>query len=255
VSGPARLLVVRGGEAPGEDLAREEASLEAAARGPAVLSWWSWPGPVVVLGYAQPATDADLGWCRARGIPVLRRVTGGTGIVHRRDLALSLALPVAHPWARSVRGLYDRFLTVLAAALGDVGVPARRPDPVPPRPVAERSPVCFLDRLADTLEVAGRKAVGCAQARRRDAVLVHALVALEPDPRLWAAALRTDAAAVAAGVGGVGAVSPDDLARAVAARLAAELGVCAEPAVLEPPPRALARYGGDPRWSPLPPGR
>lgn len=243
-------MVVRGGGAPEEDLAREEALLERAAHGETVLAWWSWRDPVVVLGYAQPEDDVDLPLCRSERIRVLRRITGGTGVVHHGDLALSLALPAGHPWARSVRVLYDRFLEALAAALGTLGVAVERPAPAPPRRLLERSPVCFLDRLADTLTVAGRKAVGCAQARRRAAVLVHGLVLLGLDPGLYARVFRVEREAVAAGLGAATQAGPEEVATAAAEALARTLGVPVREARLAPPPEALARYR-DRRWAPV----
>ena len=92
------------------DLAFEAEMLDRAADGRCTLVVASWRGPVAVLGYSQPQDDVDLDLCRERRIPVLRRLSGGTGVIHRSDLSLSLALPVAHPWAASVVGLYDRFL-------------------------------------------------------------------------------------------------------------------------------------------------
>ena len=50
----------------------------------------------------------DLRWCRDNGIPVLRRITGGTGVVHHRDLSVSLALHFARKGRiRSVAALLE----------------------------------------------------------------------------------------------------------------------------------------------------
>lgn len=173
-----------GGGSPVEDLAFERWMLERAAAGVCCVSTYSWRGPVVVLGYAQRPDDVDLAWCRQHGIPVLRRLTGGTGVVHRRDLALSLALPAGHPWAVGVVRLYGRFLDVLEPALRSLGSDVRRVRD-PRRASRVRSSICFEDQLSDTLLVGARKAVGCAQTRRGGAVLIHAAVLLEVDAGLY----------------------------------------------------------------------
>ncbi len=151
---------------PVADLAREAQLIERAADGEISLFLTSWRGPVVVLGYGQAATDVDLEWCRSRGMPVLRRLTGGTGVVHKGDLGVGLALPQSHLWAQGIISLYDRFLNVLEPALRSVGADVSRVAE-PRRASRVRSPICFLDQLADTLVVDGKKAVGCAQTRRQ----------------------------------------------------------------------------------------
>jgi len=65
---------------PAENLACDEALLEAAEEqgGPAVLRFWESASPFVVLGYAnQLAEEVNVEACRAMGVPILRRCTGG----------------------------------------------------------------------------------------------------------------------------------------------------------------------------------
>jgi len=219
VGGGVRVAVSWDGP-PEADLAAEEAAMEEAARGRPVLLLWSWSGPVVVLGHGQPDGHVDRAFCTRERIPVLRRITGGTGIVHRRDLAVSLALPVEHPWARTIAATYDGFVETIARALAGLGVPVERPAVRPSRPRASRSPLCFEAVLSETLLLGGRKVLGCAQARRRRSVLVHGLLHREPDPALYAAVFRVGPERVAEAVGGIGPV-PD--AGALAAALAGSL--------------------------------
>lgn len=169
---------------PFRDLALEEDLLRQA--GPPTLFLYSWPRPTVVLGCGQPDRDLDLGFCQRAGIPVLRRSSGGTAIVHHDDLAVSLVLGRAHPWNRGIGDLYDRFLDVIQGTLWALGVPATRYEG-PPSPSRPRSPICFEGMGRETLLVGGRKAVGCAQARRRNAVLVHGVLLLHLDPDLQGA--------------------------------------------------------------------
>jgi lipoate-protein ligase A len=208
---------------------------------------------VVVLGYGQPAGDIDLETCRARGIPVLRRITGGTGVIHAGDLAVSLALPAGHPWAASIGGLYERFLDALAEALALCGATVERPAP---RPAVgrRRSPICFEDQMADTLSVDGRKAAGCAQARRKSSVLIHAAVLLGLDAGLYetvfgVSAERIQAALAPAGPG----LHPREPGEAVRHTLAEALGLAPQPR-RRPPVAAqfIDRYH-QPRWAPVPP--
>jgi len=144
---------------------------------------------------------------------VLRRLSGGTGVVHAGDLAVSIALPATRPQARDIRGFYAWFLDVVLAALAQVGVAATRA-PVPGHggrgPGPSRSPVCFEDASWETLLVGGRKAVGCAQVRRARACLVHGALALDAHVALYAGAFRADPVRLA---GRLGALPLDPGAR------------------------------------------
>ncbi len=187
-----RPLAIRAGTGdPAVDLAAEEDLLDRAASGAPGLLLTSWTGPVVVLGHGQPASDVDGAWCAARGIPVLRRLSGGTGVVHAGDLGVSLALPAAHPWARGIHAAYDAFLDVVQAVLIGAGVTVVRA-PAPTPGIRARSPVCFEDVAWETLLVEGRKAVGCAQVRRARASLVHGVLAFDPHVALYAGTFRAD---------------------------------------------------------------
>lgn len=241
----------RSGGPPVTDLAREAWLIERAADGEVSLFLTSWRGPVVVLGYGQAAGDADLDWCRWRGIPVLRRLTGGTGVVHRGDLGVGLALPQTHPWAQGIISLYGRFLDVLEPALRSVGAGVARLAE-PRRASRVRSPICFLDQLADTLVVDGRKAVGCAQTRRRGAVLIHAAVLLGLDAELYARVFSIPAEDVAAGLAPV--LPGGDwqvVGEAIAQHLGNALGLEVRKGTLEPvPERFLAPYSTE-KWAPV----
>ena len=179
------------------DLAREVSLLDRAVLGDASLFFYSWRGPVVVLGCGQREDTVDRAFCEQTRIPVVRRVSGGTGVLHCDDLAVSLVLPVQHEWAGRIAGLYDRFLTVLQQALRDLGIATSRSDAAFPR-ARERSPVCFLDQTRETLLLGRRKAVGCAQARRRGGVLVHASILLNLRVDLYARVFRVPPERIAA---------------------------------------------------------
>ena len=236
---------------PVSDLAREAWLLEKAAEGRPSLFVTSWVGPVVALGYGQRAAELDLDFCRDRSIPVLRRLTGGTGVVHQGDLGVGLALPMDHPWAEGIVSLYGRFLDILEPALRSLGSRVSRLDD-PAHAGRVRSPICFLDQLSDTLVVDGRKAVGCAQTRRKGAVLIHAAVLLGLDAELYQAVFKVPAAEVRAGLApALEGVRWREVGEAVVAELASALGL--QPLWVQPEPvpeEFLEPYRSE-RWAPV----
>ena len=71
-------------DSPAENLAADEALLDAAedGHGGEVLRFWEPRQAFVVLGYANRlATEVNEPACRARGIPILRRPSGGGTVV------------------------------------------------------------------------------------------------------------------------------------------------------------------------------
>ncbi len=251
MSSASSLNVYRSTGPPVEDLAREAWLLERAAGGEVSLLLTSWEGPVVVLGYGQSPQDADLEWCCSQGLPVLRRLTGGTGVVHRGDLGVGLALPQEHPWAEGIIGLYGRFLDVLEPALAAVGAEVSRLAE-PRRGSRVRSPICFLDQLSDTLVVDGRKAVGCAQTRRRGAVLIHAAVLLGLDAGLYARIFDLPEEDVRAGLAPAApGADPRAVGEAIATELAKALGLEAVRKSLEPVPERFLEPYATARWAPV----
>ena len=251
MSSASSLNVYRSTGPPVEDLAREAWLLERAAEGEVSLLLTSWEGPVVVLGYGQRPQEADLEWCRSQGLPVLRRLTGGTGVVHRGDLGVGLVLPKEHPWAEGIIGLYGRFLDVLEPALAAVGAEVSRLAE-PRRGSRVRSPICFLDQLSDTLVVDGRKAVGCAQTRRRGAVLIHAAVLLGLDAGLYARIFDLPEEEVCAGLAPAApGADPHAVGEAIATELAKTLGLEAVRKSLEPVPERFLEPYDSTRWAPV----
>ncbi|HET7559029.1 MAG TPA: lipoate--protein ligase family protein, partial [Limnochordia bacterium] len=57
-----------------------------AAGGPPVLRFYGWRPAALSLGYAQSADDVRADVCRARGIDLVRRPTGGRAILHDDEL-------------------------------------------------------------------------------------------------------------------------------------------------------------------------
>lgn len=236
---------------PERDLALESDLLDSAGAGSVSLFLYSWLAPVVVLGYGQHVHDIDLDWCLDSRVPVCRRMTGGTGVVHRQDLAVSLFLPVEHPWAEQITGLYGLFLGALAPALDRAGGSGRYKEDAP-KGGRDRSPICFEDQLSDTLVAEGRKVVGCAQARKAKAVLIHAAVSLNLAVDVYAAAFRVSEKRIEDGLAeAVPGGRAEEVAPFVETALAKalDLRVTSQP-LPEPSKDSLERYQSS-HWFPL----
>jgi lipoate-protein ligase A len=84
--------------------------------------------PYVCIGRHQdPALEVDLELCRSRGLPVFRREVGGGAVyLDGNQVFFQLVLRRDHPAAGGDKeAFYRRLLEPVAAAYGDLGVPAR----------------------------------------------------------------------------------------------------------------------------------
>src|SRR3982074_669972 len=114
--------------APGAwNMAVDEVLLDGVAAGttPPTLRFYEWMPPCLSLGYFQPFDVVDIDGCRALGIEVVRRPTGGRAILHDRELTYSVALPASllgHDGG--VLPTYYRLSLALQDGLCRLGVPA-----------------------------------------------------------------------------------------------------------------------------------
>src|SRR5262249_7902474 len=150
-----------------ENLALDEALLlEAEAdRGGEVLRLWEWPYYAVVLGAGGVlADDVDEAACRADGVPILRRASGGgTVLLGPGCLCYSLVLSYERgPAPREVTASYVYILNRVRDAL--VGL----------LPVIEQA------GTSDLMD-AGLKFSGNAQQRKRGHLLHHGTLLYEFD--------------------------------------------------------------------------
>jgi lipoate-protein ligase A len=155
-------------------MALDEALLDTVADDPsfALLRTYGWTAPTLSLGYFQPIAqaDADPRW---RGVPFVRRPTGGGAIWHHHELTYALVVPAAHPLARPSTTLYHAVHSALAALLRRDGIDAAPRGTATPSASASRPFLCFADRDPEDLVCQGAKIVGSAQRRRSGAILQH----------------------------------------------------------------------------------
>jgi len=87
--------LIDSGPGPGPwNLALDEAIFHAVRAGasPPTLRLYRWSAPALSIGYAQDRDrDVDRDACRARGIAVLRRITGGRAVLHDAEVTYSVA--------------------------------------------------------------------------------------------------------------------------------------------------------------------
>jgi lipoate-protein ligase A len=204
-----------------EVLAAGELLLEAAGAGTPALHWYGVVPDALILGPRQrDASAVDEAACRAGGLGIYTRRSGGTAVLADRFLVnLDVALPAGHRLAPGDVTLAYRWLgEALAAGLTRLGVPATSlPPPAVRAEAALRggafaiaSVACFGGLSPYEVVAGGRKVVGLSQIRRRQGSLLQAGLPLRWDPErlagllagdpLWRATLAAELAQSAAGL-------------------------------------------------------
>ena len=161
-----------------------------AATAPPTLRFYAWAPPTVSLGYGQSiAQEVDQEVCRALGVGLVRRPTGGSAIYHdgpERELTYSVAatnddLGVGTDLLASYRWIAQALARGLRALGAPVEIVERRREygPIPA--------FCFARTGTYELELAGRKLVGSAQRRHGKSFLQHGSIVLGIDPARVAA--------------------------------------------------------------------
>jgi lipoate-protein ligase A len=163
---------------------------EALARGMAqragtpTLRFFEWQPWAISLGHHQKTSDLDEGRCKADGIDIVHRPTGGRAILHAEELTYSVVMAAGR---KSILQVYNDISRALIRGLALYGVDAALQKVQPNFSEEYRSPSsvpCFSSSARYEIEWEGRKLVGSAQRRfhegERDVVLQHGSILCGP---------------------------------------------------------------------------
>jgi lipoate-protein ligase A len=193
-------------DGPGDgawNMAVDEALLHLAERGnrPPVLRFYSWARPTLTIGRLQKTGGSlNLDYLAARGIPIVRRPTGGRALLHCREVTYSAIIPSASPAFGPMRHVYSIMAGAIGQALTDIGV---APDPLGEGAGQDyaASSFCLATRTGFEISAGGRKVAACAQRRLKNSILQHGSIILAADAGahlgcfVWKDAKRRDEAA------------------------------------------------------------
>jgi lipoate-protein ligase A len=180
-------------------LALSEATLVEVGQqgGPPTMRIFGWPGSTMLLGTGQTANAVDREACERFGVPLLRRMSGGTAVVHDEyTLSLQITLPAGHPLiSDDIHRNFLWFSEFIIAALERLGIKATwmsleqsRAEVAPPGLEA----ACYSTLAPYEIAVDGRKLVGHGQIRRVRATAMQAMVYRVFDPTRTVRLLRRD---------------------------------------------------------------
>jgi len=167
-----------------ENMALDDALLQTfdPQRSLPVLRLYGWSSPTLSLGRFQDAAEVLLlDCCRAAGVPVVRRISGGGVIYHAGELTYSIiCAPEQIPAADSIKGTYRILTGFLLQFYRNLGLKADYAvdSDVDRECLGERTPFCFAGREQFDILVGGRKIGGNAQRRQKNVIFQHGSIPL-----------------------------------------------------------------------------
>ena len=139
-------------------------------RVPATLRLYMWGEPTVTLGRFQDASSIDWSACRNLGVSVVRRFTGGRGVLHDDEVTYSLVASESDGVPSGISASYRYLCRGLVAAYRRLGVDAGFTER--PRGSAG-SAACYLRTTRADLTVGSAKLAGSAQTWLGKTCLQH----------------------------------------------------------------------------------
>lgn len=170
-------LLVHGDAGAFDNMATDEAILRHVVEGksPCTLRFYGWMPSAVSLGYFQSvAQEVDEAACRAQGVDVVRRLTGGGAVYHDQagEITYSLTLPESYPgMPRKVLDSYEILCRGLVLGFARLGLAAQ------------------FQPINDIL-VNGKKISGNAQTRRFGGILQHGTLLCDVNPTVMFSLLK-----------------------------------------------------------------
>lgn len=162
-------------------MALDRAIQTSRARGetPPTLRIYGWMRPTVTFGRFQDAASVDLDACRRYGVDVVRRFTGGRGVLHDDEVTYSVVAATADGVPRGTSASYRHLCTALVEAYGRLGLVDAS---LTHRPRGSSASVaCYLHATSADLSVGIRKLSGSAQVWMGDTVLQHGSLTMTRD--------------------------------------------------------------------------
>ena len=170
-----------GSHDPYYNMAMDEALLNFVSRGEIdpVVRFYTWNPATLSVGYFQRLKkEIDIDKVKEKGFGLVRRQTGGRGVLHDKELTYSVIVPEAHPNMPSTiteayRVISEGLLEGFKLLGFDAYFAIPRSKEEREKLKQPRSAVCFDAPSWYELVVEGRKIAGSAQTRQKGVILQH----------------------------------------------------------------------------------
>jgi lipoate-protein ligase A len=174
------------------NMALDEAIAAAVRKGdsPPTLRLYGWRQSSVSLGAFQKITDIDTNYCAVHDVHVVRRLTGGRGILHGEELTYSFSARNEGLFSQGLLEAYRKISAAFSIGLQRLGLAVKMETRRARRSNLERSPLCFRSVSYGELTINGKKMIGSAQKRWVDGFLQQGSIPYTVDHTALAAVFK-----------------------------------------------------------------
>ncbi|TRM13251.1 lipoate--protein ligase family protein [Lentibacillus cibarius] len=152
---------------------------------PPTLRFYGWSRPTLSVGQFQKTHKTiDFGAVRTYNCQFVRRLTGGSAVLHDNELTYSIVVSEDHPGIpASVTEAYYILSKGLVEGFNNLGITVdyAMPDKQTAR---DRSAVCFEKAAFYEMMVDGKKLSGNAQTRNKGVLLQHGSIPMDMDTEM-----------------------------------------------------------------------
>ncbi len=174
-------LIISKGNNGFMNMAIDEAIAIACEKGiaPPTLRLYTWNPPCISIGYFQDVNEAvDISECKRQNIDIVRRLTGGSAVLHNKELTYSIISSSKNQiFPMNIKGSYKAIADCLLQGLKNMGISGE----IAESPSKKRSWFsCFLNTSFYEISAKGKKLIGSAQKRWRNHFLQHGSIIISP---------------------------------------------------------------------------
>ncbi len=179
------------------NMALDEVLLHSVQAGtsPPVVRLYRWQPQTVSLGYGQRgAGQVNREYCRAAGIDIVRRLTGGRAVLHDQEVTYAVISRQEGLFSADILNNYRTIAEVLVHCLKAFGLKAeivgRHAGLASPGTVEQSA--CFTAPAQFEIVCDGKKTCGSSQKRAQDSFLQHGSIPVDMDLQKLFRALNTE---------------------------------------------------------------
>src|SRR5690625_2868940 len=169
-------------------MAMDEALLNWHSKGeiPPTLRFYGWVAPSLSLGHFQKADKRiDFAAVNQHGCEFVRRLTGGSAVLHDDELSYSIVVTEDHPSIpKSVREAYHILTKGSLEGYRTLGIHAAYAYPSGKEVIKDRSAVCFEQASYYDMVIDGKKLSRNAQTRKKGVLLQRGSIPMSIDENM-----------------------------------------------------------------------
>lgn len=168
---------------PARNMAIDEAIAIAFSSGkvPPTLRLYQWARPGFSIGTFQKLDPGWLDHLNRLNVAIVRRITGGRGLLHHREITYSVVASTKDLlFSSGIKGTFQSIAGGLLAGLQEIGTEGKiHAHPQGRPPAREKDPLCFASASWYEITARGKKLIGSAQRRWRSHFLQQGSLILE----------------------------------------------------------------------------